>query len=759
MLKFDQWIFAVGQGTMGWRNIRDCPVKARHVRRYCIRLLVSGAFCLAYDASGAEVARYSAGTALAQADGTPNRGATAEMQNIQRLLKLLADRYPSEYASVDPGRIDGSHGAETQDAIRNFKRISGTSAATRNDDQLLANILATLAQMSATQPAEGPEKASPGDNATATATHPPEAESKAAAAISPDSAGTPPAVEPAAATATDTSAAPPRQISESVVQMPPAKPKAQSANRNRNVYFVQAASLKTLEAAKREWRRIFEENRAALKGEQVYFERASIADRGTFFRILIGPMEEQDAAKTLCSFLKQNDQTCVVTARNLADLAKNAAQDGDRASPDSAGPAAADMPHPQSSPVEQRSSTVGKAPEGDNSTGGREIPAGAATDSGAGVTPAESPASGVASIAAPTGTGKENKPSSSVASPPTGAPEPANARNATDSPAAPPLTGNIVQPTVTPGSESDRAKSPSGAAATPDRAGSSDTIATAPPPVALSTEPAKAEAPPTSTRHAAGSAETALLPAEPQSRSGAGAPSTEQTPAPAGTDGNEPVSRPSGIERARAALVNRVRGLGMAGWAAAAAALIAAAAAVFYWRRRRDRRSILSQLFQPANYSFAPVPVSGVGPLGDLETDFESEPLRQSRVVRDEFLRGILGPEAEEQGAARPDDSAMRINSSLKALLVQEPARYKSIFLNWIFLSKVGAALNKKEITIEQLSDRISHEFDLLQTYFKIHLLELDDRHHIRMELPGLFYCLQLSQMKKRQHSAAFSAA
>jgi len=722
-----------------------------------MRLVVSGAFCLAYDASGAEVARYSAGTALAQTDGTPNRGATAEMQNIQRLLKLLADRYPSEYASVDPGRIDGSHGAETQDAIRNFKRISGTSAATRNDDQLVANILATLAQMSATQPAEAsPERGPPGDGATETAKHPPEAESKAAAAQSPDSAGTQPAVEPAAGTAPDTSAAPPKQAPETVTQTAqvpvPAKPKAQAANRNRNVYFVQAASLKSLEAAKREWRRIFEENRAALKGEQVYFERASIADRGTFFRILIGPMDEQDAAKTLCSFLKQNDQTCVVTVRNLADLAKNAAQDSDPASPEPTGPAAADIPHPQGSPVEQRSATVGEASRGDDAAGRQEMPAGAAMDLGAAVSPVPAP------TAVPTGAGSANKPSAPTVSPTAGAPEPASTRSATDSAASPPPPGGIVQPAATPSSETGRSESPSGARPTPDRAGNSDTIATTPPPpVALGTEPAKPEAPPVGTRHAAGSAETALLPADPQIRSGASVPSAERTSAPAA--GNESVSRPSGIERTMAALANRARGLGMAEWSAAAAALIVTAGAVFYWRRRRDRRSILSQLFQPANYSFAPVPVSGVGPLGDLETDFESEPLRQSRVVRDEFLRGVLGPEAEQQGAARPEDPAMRINSSLKTLLVQEPARYKSIFLNWIFLSKVGAALNKKEITIEQLSDRISHEFDLLQTYFKIHLLELDDRHHIRMELPGLFYCLQLSQMKKRQHSAAFSAA
>ena len=727
-----------------------------------MRLVVSGAFCLAYGASGAEVARHSAGTALAQTDAASNRGPTADMQNIQRLLKLLADRYPSEYASVDPGRIDGSHGAETQDAIRNFKRISGTSATTRNDDQLLASILATLAQMSATQPAEaGPERGPPGDGAIAMAAakHPPEAEPKAAAAKSPDSAGNVPAVETAAGKAPDTSAAPPNQAPETVAQTAPApgpaKPKAQAANRNRNVYFVQAASLKSLEAAKREWRRIFEENRAALKGEQVYFERASIADRGTFFRILIGPMDEQDAAKTLCSFLMQNDQTCVVTARNLADLAKNAAHNGDPASPEPAGPAAADMPHPESSPVGHRSGTVGEAPRSDNAAGRQEMPAGAAMDLGAAVSPVESPVP--TPTAAPTGAGSANKPSSPTVGPATGAPEPASTRSATDSAASPPPPGGIVQPAATPSSETGRSESPGGAPPMPDRAGNSDTIATAPPPVALSTEPAKPEAPPVRTRHASSSEETALLPAEPQIRSGAGVSSAERAPAPVAV-GNEPVSRPSGIERAMAAFANRTRSLDMAEWAAAAAALIAAGA-VFYWRRRRNRQSILSQLFQPANYSFAPVPVSGVGPLGDLETDFESEPLRQSRVVRDEFLRGILGPEAEEQGAARQEDPAMRINSSLKALLVQEPARYKSIFLNWIFLSKVGAALNKKEITIEQLSDRIGHEFDLLQTYFKIHLLELDDRHHIRMELPGLFYCLQLSQMKKRQHSAAFSAA
>ena len=111
-------------------------------------------------------------------------------------------------------------------------------------------------------------------------------------------------------------------------------------------------------------------------------------------------------------------------------------------------------------------------------------------------------------------------------------------------------------------------------------------------------------------------------------------------------------------------------------------------------------------------------------------------------------------------GVPPKEDSAIRINSSLKSLLISDPAQYKSIFLNWIFMSKVGAALNQQEITMEQLNGNFAREFSLLQNYFKIHLLELDDRHRIRKELPGLFYCLQLAQQRNRQSSnQRFTAA
>jgi hypothetical protein len=114
-----------------------------------------------------------------------------------------------------------------------------------------------------------------------------------------------------------------------------------------------------------------------------------------------------------------------------------------------------------------------------------------------------------------------------------------------------------------------------------------------------------------------------------------------------------------------------------------------------------------------------------------------------------------------ELGEVTPDysvESAMRINSELKHLLSAKPDDYKSIFLNWMFLSEVGTALHQKDILIDQLDSDISRELTLLQNYFKIHLLELDDRHSLRENLPGIFYCLQLPPLRQRE-TAAISVA
>jgi cell division septation protein DedD len=706
---------------------------ARNVNICFKHLALASAFCVAVSPATAEALRDSSTLLLAQAEVDPARAAPPQIHNIQRLLKLLADRYPKRYGSVDPGRVDGSFGAETKDAIRNFQKISGSKSTTQNGDQLVADILAVLAQMSATQAAADP--ASPTPEAVASAApspappvaapapaeapkaeapkaEVPNAETSAAVAPRRDTAeaGRPATVTPAAEARSA-----PAETSAKPSKAKTATPNA--AAKGQRVYFVQAASLKSLDSAKREWRRIFDENRAALTGEQVYFERANVGDRGLFFRILIGPMSERDAAKTLCAFLQQNDQTCVVTSRDPADLQKTTS---------AAAPAPAKVAPETTGAPGRASAAVASAPEPESA----KAPMTEA--------PTEAPATPAAA--------SENLPRKATAPQATqGAAQPPDPPADDRGQVAPqsPIAGESAKPAaVAPSAES---KAPSGqdlapVAATPDGSGtaaaSAGTLAAPPAPVAAP-EPAAPPSP--------GAASAA---AQPEPRPGSEpAPATSAT----GARANTPMDAARTLAVRLSQQPERIAGI-------AAALLIATGAAVYGWRRR-NRRLSLSQFFQPASLPMTRAPSENTGPMDDLETDFGSDSLQQSRLARDAFLRDTLGPDTGGELTSPGFDSAMRINSSLKALLVKEPAQYKSIFLNWIFLAKVGSALDNKEISFEQLSDRISREFDLLQTYFKIHLLELDDRHRIRQELPGLFYCLQLTQMKKRQISAKFSAA
>jgi hypothetical protein len=704
---------------------------ARNVNMRSKHLALCCAFCLAVSPATAEALRGDSMLSLAQATAEPAPAAPAQIQNVQRLLKLLADRYPKKYGSVDPGRVDGSYGAETKDAIRNFQRISGSKASPQNGEQLVADILATLAQMSATQAADT------GIDSTPKAA-PPEAESPApeVAATPPDDAPkpeTPKVAAPSAAEAPqaegpkpDVAAAPAPAAETKIIPADPpkaAKPKpapAQAGVKGQRVFFVQAASLKSLESAKREWRKIFEENRAALTGEQVYFEKANVGDRGLFFRILIGPMSERDAAKTLCSFLQQNGQTCVVTSRDPAELEKATSEAGSAdkampeksAAPDRSGQGTAPAPSPQPAQTKAAVTDAPVAAEADRPN---------------------SSLAAKASVSTPDAT----QPSAPSANGPDhGSPQ----KPAAADPAAPPAEAPATA-SAEPGPQASTTGATVNAAP-----GTAETQASAVSPAA---EPAPSKPAP------APSPAPAADPV-PQAQPAGQAGQSESTPA--ATNGSADPRPSSAIMDTAHAVVARLSQQPDKVAGIAAALIIATGAAVYGWRRR-NRRLSLSQFFQSAALPVARAPSESAGPMEDLETDFGSDSLQQSRLTRDSFLRDTLGTETGDESMPSSDDSAMRINSSLKALLVKEPAQYKSIFLNWIFLAKVGAALNNKEISFEQLSEHISREFDLLQTYFKIHLLELDDRHRIRQELPGLFYCLQLTQMKKRQNSAKFSAA
>lgn len=688
---------------------------------------------------------------LAQSEKSDN------IKNIQRLLTLLSERFKAKYGTTDPGRVDGSYGAETKAAIRNYQEIAGINPGSQTNDQLISDILATLAQMSAEQPEEDNSDRSVQAKAkTQTA-------QKATSATPAQEAVKAPAVE-----STATTPAPPHRtapVPPAKAPVPPAAEivtkaaaQAPAAPKPDRVYFSQLASLRTLEAAQREWQRIFEANRAALNGEQVYFEEAEISGRGTFHRILVGPIPERDAARTLCGFLKQNNQPCVVISRVLSSLRSLKDKNGRRV------PAvlpASDKPleppiKPATPPAQQTaektsvpadSQTAG-IPENDESKSGTDgktaVPVQSANSNRENValspkpeeiptqaqaeTPRETaPAISAAEDASKVFTGSTAN--TAVKAEPANAVAVASAADPTNE-AMPAAASETTPPAIA------ESPTPEDASASPDNANETTTAALVP--FSRNPEDAKPEPPTAET-----SPESAPL-ASPE-----GGAAT--TPAIGTTNRNAPTIR--GIASDIRDYAGGTRNL--VGFIAVM--IVGAAILQFIWWRR-NRSLAFTQIFRSGGLTFGqPVPAaSGPGDaLAALETDFESEQLRQSRSIRDDFLRDILGDDVDQDDTSAKIEPAIRINSSLKSLLISDPVQYKSIFLNWIFLSKVGAALNQQEITMEDLNGHFGREFNLLQNYFKIHLLELDDRHRIRKELPGLFYCLQLAQQRQRQTAGA----
>jgi len=701
---------------------------------------------LATDAHAADGSATPAAPAQATSSST-------SVQNIQRLLTLLSERYPTKYGAVNPGQVDGSLGLSTRKAIRKFQEISHTKPGSQNNDQLVADILSALALMSSQQPEEGGNAVktqAPAQKATA-----PESTEK----ITKPAETVPPVPEtPAPKTATAASRAPEkaatavpaarfmapppptRKVAAETAQVEQSKPSPAPAPRvSDRIYFVQAASLRSLAAARREWQSIFSNNRIALTGEQVFIEEADIAGRGTYYRILIGPMNEKSAAQTLCDYLKKNEQKCVVTERSPDDLQKLKIQESARS------PAA--VPGTGGGDAGNKAQTTANA-AAVNGPGKEARAPPDATPQPAPVPVVEIPAAPVAAERAskqPAGP----KAAAPAETPPVQMP----------APAASPQGGGT---TGAPAESNTRAMATAGAPPSPaptenGKAGSTGPVALAP--AAPSTAGDDLPATPKTTAESTSRAST-QMPAQASSQATSGGAATRPTAeSAAAADRIAPTSRQSvelsnTITELLKIAPGTIQPIGIA-----IVFVLGTTLLIFFWRHR-SRRTALAQFVRPADFLFArPVVATSSPPdvITALEDDFESETLRRSRDDRDAFLRDILGEDVEANGAAPKEDYAIRINSSLKQLLASDPALYKSIFLNLIFLSKVGAALNRNDITIEHVNGNFRREFKLLQNYFKIHILELDDRHRIRKELPGLFYCLQLAQQRQRtaHHRAA----
>ncbi len=654
---------------------------------------------------------------IAQQTGAPP-DASASIQKIQRLLKLLSNRYPERYGSVDPGRLDGLLGEGTKVAIRNFRKIAGLTNDSRPDSELTSAILSELAQMTSTD----------AGNPTAQAPVEPQPEQKSS---------------PAPAVAAAMSAAAPAQPTEATLAQATQTRNSDAAEPprpNAILYFVQVASLRSVEFAEREWKRIKRENRAALEGEQSYLERADLRDRGIFHRILIGPMPTRDDANTLCGYLKQNDQTCVVTQRRSAEIKK---VDFRKLSNNTTGTNAPRLPWEAPAPAE--TADPAPPPRLDSATAATAAPAAkpAQETSEASTAPSAVPATGaVAEMPA--------SPSTETA-------------GAAGSPAAPATPAQTALNASAPGTPTPAELATASPALPAAPAQVPAPIAEAPKPFVP--PPATPAVPPQAPTAKADAGDSAIAKSD---EGNGGAPTAAAPPAQpspqAAKDGDVKTSDKAAANEIRIS-VDKLQG------AAAGSIMLAfLLAGGFFVYKVVVRRKAQSALIAAA---VVPAEVSDASPLSSMETErdgelellsqleeaFESTRLQELRRVRDGFLREVLDDDPDDPSEISKRDSAIRVNGNLKTLLASDPEQYKAIFLNLIFLSKVGAALNRRDIALEELNGKFGRELTLLQSYFKIHILELDDRHRIRQELPGLFYCLQLSQLHQRQGNRHFSAA
>ncbi len=97
---------------------------------------------------------------------------------------------------------------------------------------------------------------------------------------------------------------------------PPAAPqKAAAAAVTKSSYFVQFVSVKSRRAADREWERLRKRYATLLGPFEPSIQKATVAKRGTFYRLRAAGFETRDQARTLCAKMKAAGQGCLVVRR------------------------------------------------------------------------------------------------------------------------------------------------------------------------------------------------------------------------------------------------------------------------------------------------------------------------------------------------------------------------------------------------------------------------------------------------------------
>lgn len=126
----------------------------------------------------------------------------------------------------------------------------------------------------------------------------------------------PEAMDPTGPMAEAKPASPPRpklkpaKPAENAEKKTPGAPKA--ANSSKAPMVVHLSSLRSEKAAKKEWEALKQAFPEQLSAMSPRFARTEIAQRGTFYRVLAGPLPSKQAAKQLCGALKAKKQYCQV---------------------------------------------------------------------------------------------------------------------------------------------------------------------------------------------------------------------------------------------------------------------------------------------------------------------------------------------------------------------------------------------------------------------------------------------------------------
>ena len=76
--------------------------------------------------------------------------------------------------------------------------------------------------------------------------------------------------------------------------------------------YVQLGSVRTVAGAEREWRRLVKDFPAVLAGMDLRVERASVSNRGAFYRIRPGPISSLIQARTICAKFAARNRDCLV---------------------------------------------------------------------------------------------------------------------------------------------------------------------------------------------------------------------------------------------------------------------------------------------------------------------------------------------------------------------------------------------------------------------------------------------------------------